>query len=34
MDATPTGRVRVLNLDSRRVVEGQVESRDIVRVSL
>jgi flagellar basal body P-ring formation protein FlgA len=34
MDATPAGRVRVLNLDSRRVVEGQVESRDIVRVSL
>ena len=34
MDATPNGRVRVLNLDSRRVVEGQVESRDTVRVSL
>jgi flagella basal body P-ring formation protein FlgA len=33
-DANPSGRVRVLNLDSRRIVEGQVESRDIVRVSL
>ncbi|MFO7325756.1 MAG: flagellar basal body P-ring formation chaperone FlgA [Pseudomonadota bacterium] len=33
-DATPNGRVRVLNLTSRKVVEGQVESRDIVRVSL
>lgn len=33
-DATPAGRVRVLNLDSRRIVEGQVESRDRVRVSL
>jgi flagella basal body P-ring formation protein FlgA len=33
-DATPDGRVRVLNLNSRRIVEGQVESRDSVRVSL
>lgn len=33
-DAGPTGRVRVLNLTSRRIVEGQVESRDQVRVSL
>jgi flagella basal body P-ring formation protein FlgA len=33
-DATAAGRVRVLNLDSRRIVEGQVESRDRVRVSL
>jgi len=33
-DATPDGRVRVLNLNSRRIVEGQVESRDTVRISL
>jgi len=33
-DATPDGRVRVLNLNSRRIVEGQVESRDSVRISL
>jgi flagella basal body P-ring formation protein FlgA len=33
-DAGPTGRVRVLNLTSRRIVEGQVESREVVRVSL
>jgi flagella basal body P-ring formation protein FlgA len=33
-DATPDGRVRVLNLNSHRVVEGRVESRDNVRVSL
>lgn len=33
-DATASGRVRVLNLDSRRIVEGQVETRDLVRVSL
>jgi flagella basal body P-ring formation protein FlgA len=33
-DASPEGRVRVLNLNSRRIVEGQVESRDTVRVSL
>lgn len=33
-DATAAGRVRVLNLDSRRIVEGQVETRDRVRVSL
>jgi flagella basal body P-ring formation protein FlgA len=33
-DATGTGRVKVLNLSSRKVVEGQVESSDRVRVSL
>jgi flagella basal body P-ring formation protein FlgA len=33
-DATANGRVRVLNLDSHRIVEGQVETRDRVRVSL
>ena len=33
-DATSAGRVRVLNLSSRKVVEGQVESSDRVRVSL
>jgi flagella basal body P-ring formation protein FlgA len=33
-DALPDGRVRVLNLNSRRIVEGQVESRDSVRISL
>lgn len=33
-DATPNGRVRVLNLASRRIVEGQVESSEVVRVSL
>jgi flagella basal body P-ring formation protein FlgA len=33
-DANAAGRVRVLNLASRRIVEGQVESRDRVRVSL
>jgi len=33
-DALPDGRVRVLNLNSHRVVEGRVESRDSVRVSL
>ena len=33
-DATAAGRVRVLNLASRRIVEGQVESREVVRVSL
>jgi flagellar basal body P-ring formation protein FlgA len=33
-DATAGGRVRVLNLSSHRVVEGQVESADRVRVSL
>jgi flagella basal body P-ring formation protein FlgA len=33
-DAGPTGRVRVLNLSSRRIVEGQVESPEVVRVSL
>jgi flagella basal body P-ring formation protein FlgA len=32
-DARPDGRVQVLNLSSRRPVEGQVESRDVVRVS-
>jgi flagella basal body P-ring formation protein FlgA len=33
-DATPAGRVRVLNLMSHKIVEGQVESSDLVRVSL
>jgi flagellar basal body P-ring formation protein FlgA len=33
-DASATGRVRVLNLNSRRIVEGQVESTDRVRISL
>lgn len=33
-DSGPGGRVRVLNLNSRRVVEGQAESREQVRVSL
>jgi len=33
-DAQPDGRVRVLNLNSRRIVEGRVESRDSVRISL
>ena len=33
-DSTPTGRVRVLNLSSRKVVEGQAETSDRVRVSL
>ncbi len=33
-DARPDGRIRVLNLTSRKIVEGQVESRDRVRVSL
>jgi flagella basal body P-ring formation protein FlgA len=33
-DAGPDGRIRVLNLDSRRIVEGRVESRDSVRISL
>jgi flagella basal body P-ring formation protein FlgA len=33
-DAMPDGRVRVLNLNSHRVVEGRVESRDSVRVSM
>jgi flagellar basal body P-ring formation protein FlgA len=33
-DATATGRVRVLNLSSRKIVEGQAESSDRVRVSL
>jgi flagella basal body P-ring formation protein FlgA len=32
-DATAAGRVRVMNINSRRIVEGQVESRDRVRVS-
>jgi flagella basal body P-ring formation protein FlgA len=32
-DAQPNGRVRVMNLNSQRPVEGQVESRDIVRVN-
>lgn len=33
-DATPAGRVRVLNLGSRKIVEGRVESADRVRVDL
>jgi flagellar basal body P-ring formation protein FlgA len=33
-DANADGRVRVLNLSSRRIVEGQAESADRVRVSL
>jgi flagella basal body P-ring formation protein FlgA len=33
-DANANGRVRVMNTDTRRIVEGQVESRDRVRVSL
>lgn len=33
-DAGPDGRVRVLNLASRRIVEGQAQTRDTVRVSL
>jgi flagella basal body P-ring formation protein FlgA len=33
-DANAAGRVRVLNLNSRRIVEGQVETRDRVVVSL
>lgn len=33
-DATASGRVRVLNLGSHKIVEGQVESVDLVRVSL
>lgn len=32
-DAQPSGRVQVLNLSSHRPVEGQVESRDVVRVT-
>ncbi|MEO6078247.1 MAG: flagellar basal body P-ring formation chaperone FlgA [Steroidobacteraceae bacterium] len=33
-DASAAGRVRVLNLSSRRIVEGQAESADRVRVNL
>jgi len=33
-DATATGRVRVQNLSSRKIVEGQAESSDRVRVGL
>lgn len=33
-DASTAGRVRVLNLNSRRIVEGQVETRDRVIVGL
>lgn len=33
-DGTAGGRVRVLNLSSRRIVEGQVQGPDEVRVSL
>jgi flagella basal body P-ring formation protein FlgA len=31
-DATPAGRVRVQNLASQKIVEGQVETADLVRV--
>jgi flagella basal body P-ring formation protein FlgA len=34
MDAAADGRIRVLNLSSRKTVEGRVESADTVRVSL
>lgn len=33
-DATAAGRVRVLNLNSRKIVEGRVETADRVRVDL
>jgi flagella basal body P-ring formation protein FlgA len=33
-NATADGRVRVMNLSSRKIVEGQVETADLVRVSL
>jgi flagella basal body P-ring formation protein FlgA len=33
-DATPTGRVKVQNLSSQKIVEGQVETADRVRISL
>jgi flagellar basal body P-ring formation protein FlgA len=33
-DATAAGRVKVQNLSSRKVVEGQVETADRVRISL
>ncbi len=33
-DASPAGRVRVLNLNSRRIVEGRVETADRVRIDL
>jgi flagella basal body P-ring formation protein FlgA len=33
-DATGAGRVRIQNLASRKIVEGQVESANIVRVAL
>ena len=33
-DATAAGRVRVLNLNSRKIIEGKVESEDRVRVDL
>jgi flagellar basal body P-ring formation protein FlgA len=33
-DAAASGRVRVLNLSSRKVVEGQAETTDRVRISL
>jgi flagella basal body P-ring formation protein FlgA len=33
-DATVAGRIRVLNLGSRRIVEGTVETPDRVRISL
>ena len=31
-DATPAGRVRIQNLASQKIVEGQVETADLVRV--
>jgi flagella basal body P-ring formation protein FlgA len=31
-DAGPTGRIRVQNLSSLKVIEGQAESADTVRV--
>ena len=33
-DGTPGGRIKVLNLTSKRVVEGEVESSSRVRVAL
>ncbi|MCX7036549.1 MAG: flagellar basal body P-ring formation chaperone FlgA [Proteobacteria bacterium] len=33
-DASPAGRVRVRNLDSQKVVEGQAESSDRVRLGM
>lgn len=33
-NATAEGRVRVMNLSSRQIVEGRVESQDLVRVGM